>query len=127
LFVPDGIMPLIEPMNEADIPGVAPASLSMSADLIRNFFKGRLGLQYDCYHAARRGEGILEGFAAYADIIRHIQVSDCPGRNEPGTGALDYPSFFRHVRASGYPHFIGAEYRPLKFTNESLAWMKAEI
>lgn len=127
LFASSGVMPLIEPMNEADIPGVAPASLSLAAGLIRRSFKGRVGLQYDGYHAARRGEDIAEGFAAYADIIRHIQVSDCPGRHEPGTGTLDYPAFFRRVRASGYPHYIGAEYKPLTSTDESFAWLRGEL
>ena len=34
--------------------------------------------------------------------IAHIQLADNPGRNEPGTGEINYPFLFRHLDTIGY-------------------------
>ena len=33
--------------------------------------------------------------------IAHVQLDDNPGRNEPGTGEINYPFLFRHLDAIG--------------------------
>ena len=60
---------------------------------------------------------IMEGdlaptIAAYLDQIPHIQISDTPGRHEPGTGEINYPFLFDHIHRLGYQGWIGCEYWP---------------
>ena len=43
---------------------------------------------------------------------RHIQLADNPGRNEPGTGEINYPFLFGHLDRIGYRGWIGCEYKP---------------
>lgn len=123
MFRDIGTFPLIEPMNDHDVPGVFPENLDRASRLVREHFPGSAGILFDTYHAARRGDDVAGAFTAQRDVIRHIQVSDYPARNEPGTGTIDFPSFFSVLRGAGYTGFVGAEYRPLASTKQSLGWM----
>ena len=50
-----------------------------------------------------------------------MQLADAPGRHEPGTGTIDYPSLFDLIDRVGYAGWIGCEYNPLTSTEQSLA------
>jgi hydroxypyruvate isomerase len=115
---------LIEPMNESDFEGVMPNSLEFASSLIEADFVGSLGIQFDTYHAAKRGDDINEAYSHYARHIEHIQVSDYPGRNEPGTGKLAFGQFFRTLEKNTYSGFVGAEYKPSGATTDSLLWIR---
>ena len=70
---------------------------------------------------------IMEGdlaptMQANIDIIEHMQLADNPGRNEPGTGEINYPYLFQAIDDMGYDGWIGCEYRPLTTTAEGLGW-----
>jgi hydroxypyruvate isomerase len=54
--------------------------------------------------------------------IAHVQLADNPGRNEPGTGEINYPFLFRHLDEIGYRGWIGCEYKPKATTAEGLGW-----
>ena len=41
-----------------------------------------------------------------------MQLADNPGRNEPGTGEINYPFLFGHIDRIGYGGWIGCEYKP---------------
>ncbi|MCX6854200.1 MAG: TIM barrel protein [Verrucomicrobia bacterium] len=60
----------------------------------------------------------------YLDRIGHIQIADNPGRNQPGTGEINFPFIFRQLDESGYPGWVGLEYIPTPDTTSSLAWLK---
>ena len=57
--------------------------------------------------------------------IAHVQLADNPGRNEPGTGEINYPFLFRHLDAIGYRGWIGCEYKPRTTTVDGLGWHAA--
>ena len=59
--------------------------------------------------------------------INHIQIADVPGRHEPGTGEINYPSIFSFLKDVGYQGYIGLEYRPSSDTNSSLNWFYDEV
>ena len=54
--------------------------------------------------------------------IAHIQLADNPGRNEPGTGEINYPFLFRHLDTIGYRGWVGCEYKPRTTTVDGLGW-----
>ena len=56
------------------------------------------------------------------DLIQHIQLADNPGRNEPGTGEINYPNVLNAVDSLGYKGWIGCEYKPQTTTIDGLAW-----
>ena len=54
--------------------------------------------------------------------IPHMQLADNPGRNEPGTGEINYPFLFGHIDRIGYAGWIGCEYKPKTTTEAGLGW-----
>ena len=57
--------------------------------------------------------------------IAHVQLADNPGRNEPGTGEINYRFLFGFLDAIGYDGWIGCEYKPKGKTIDGLGWRAA--
>ena len=120
-----GLKLLIEPINSYDIPGFFLNYTAQAAAILDEVGSDNLYIQYDLYHAQRM-EGELSATAQkYLARIAHVQLADNPGRNEPGTGEMNYPFLFRHLDAIGYTGWIGCEYKPKTTTVEGLGWIKA--
>ena len=83
-------------------------------------------LQYDFYHAQIEEGNLIHTVSECFDSIGHIQISDVPGRHEPGTGEINYANIFAHLENLGYKGFIGLEYQPMHGTVESLSWLPLE-
>jgi hydroxypyruvate isomerase len=58
----------------------------------------------------------------YLPRIAHVQLADNPGRNEPGTGEINYRFLFAHLDRIGYRGWIGCEYKPATTTEAGLGW-----
>ena len=119
----EGILLIVEPINCYDIPGFL---LNTSADGIAMIDAAKtdnLMLQYDIYHMQRMEGELAATIANLLPRIGHIQLADNPGRNEPGTGEINYPFLFRHLDALAYKGWIGCEYKPKAGTVEGLGWM----
>ena len=56
------------------------------------------------------------------DQIAHIQLADNPGRNEPGTGEINYDFLLPYLDEIGYRGWVGCEYNPLNGTEQGLDW-----
>jgi hypothetical protein len=54
---------------------------------------------------------------------RAWQLADNPGRNEPGTGEINYDFLFKHIGSLGYDGWIGCEYKPKTTTVDGLGWL----
>jgi hydroxypyruvate isomerase len=120
-----GLKLLLEPINNFDVPGFWLNSTAKGLAVIEEAGADNLFLQYDIYHAQRM-EGELAGhLSRHLARIAHIQIADNPGRNEPGTGEINYPFLFAHLRRIGYAGFIGCEYKPASGTEAGLTWMEA--
>ena len=56
-----------------------------------------------------------------------MQLADTPGRNEPGTGEINYRYLFDLADALGYVGHIGCEYKPRDTspggTDAGLGWV----
>ena len=42
----------------------------------------------------------------HIDLIGHIHVGDNPGRNEPGTGEINYRKVFEAIAKAGYEGYV---------------------
>ena len=123
----EGIQLIIEPINFHDIPGFLLNTSRDGIAMIDRVASDNLKLQYDIYHMQRMEGEIAATVAKLLPRIGHIQIADNPGRNEPGTGELNYPFLFRHLDAIGYTGWVGAEYKPKAGTVEGLGWMKTLV
>lgn len=118
-----GIKLLIEPINHFDIPGFFLTRTDQAVAILDEVGSDNLYIQYDIYHAQRMEGELAATIQKYLPRIAHIQLADNPGRNEPGTGEINYPYLFRHLDAIGYRGWIGCEYKPKTSTVEGLGWM----
>ncbi|HVX74646.1 MAG TPA: 2-oxo-tetronate isomerase [Bradyrhizobium sp.] len=114
---------LIEPINTRDIPGFFLSRTQQAQDLIAEVGSDNLFIQYDIYHMQVMEGDLAPTIRKHLGRIAHIQLADNPGRNEPGTGEINFPYLFRHLDEIGYAGWIGCEYKPKTTTDESLAWL----
>ena len=122
-----GIKLLIEPCNTRDIPGFYLNHTEQAIDIIRDVGSDNLFLQYDIYHMQIMEGDLAPTIERQLKRIAHMQLADHPGRNEPGTGEINYPFLFGFIDRLGYDGWIGCEYRPKTTTIEGLGWMSDHI
>ena len=119
-----GIKLLIEPVNTRDIPGFFLNNSKQALDIIKAVGSYNLYLQYDIYHMQVMEGDLAATLSANIELIPHMQLADNPGRNEPGTGEINYGFLFGHIDRIGYQGWIGCEYKPMTTTDAGLGWVK---
>ena len=120
-----GIKLLIEPINTYDIPGFYLSRTEQAIAIIEEVGSSNLFVQYDIYHAQRMEGELAATIAKHLARIGHVQLADNPGRNEPGTGEINYPFLFAHLDRIGYAGHIGCEYKPAAGTEAGLSWLRS--
>ena len=120
-----GIRLLVEPINTYDIPGFYLNRTEQAAALLQDVGSDNLFIQYDIYHAQRQEGELANTIKKHLNKIAHIQLADNPGRNEPGTGEINYAWLFKYIDGTGYDGWIGCEYKPAGVTKDGLGWIQA--
>jgi len=111
------------------VSGPKPYPLRTAADAaavvhaVRENGHDNVGFLCDLFHLANNGDDVSAAIAAYADLVAHVQIADCPGRGEPGTGDLDLDGLLAELVARGYEGWVGLEYKPTTDTEAGLAWL----
>jgi hydroxypyruvate isomerase len=111
------------------VSGPKPYPLRSAADsaavvqAVRDAGHANVGFLCDLFHLANNDDDVAAAIAAYADLIAHVQIADCPGRGEPGSGELDLDSLLGDLAARGYDGWVGLEYKPTSTTDASLGWL----
>jgi len=118
-----GLQLLIEPLNTHDVPGFYLNGTAQAIELIEAVAAPNLALQYDVYHMSMMQEDVLLTIEANCATIGHIQIADCPGRHEPGTGRVDFAGLFELLDRIGYRQWVGCEYVPVASTVAGLGWV----
>ncbi len=118
-----GLRLLIEPINTFDIPGFYLNRTAQALAILDDVGSDNLFVQYDIYHAQRMEGELAATMKKHLARIGHIQLADNPGRNEPGTGEINYDFLFAHLDAIGYAGHIGCEYKPATTTEAGLGWL----
>ena len=117
-----GLKLLVEPINTFDIPGFYVNRTAQALALFDEVGSDNLFLQYDIYHMQRMEGELAATLEKHLARIAHLQLADNPGRNEPGTGEIDYRFLFGWIDRIGYDGWIGCEYKPATQTVAGLGW-----
>ena len=118
----EGLKLLIEPINTYDIPGFYLNRTQQALEILDEVGAGNAFVQYDIYHAQRMEGELGATIRKHLARIGHIQLADNPGRNEPGTGEINYAWLFKHLDSIGYDGWLGCEYKPATTTIDGLGW-----
>lgn len=116
---------LIEPINTFDIPGFFLNKTQQAIQILDEVGATNAYVQYDIYHAQRMEGELCNTIEQNLSRIAHIQLADNPGRNEPGTGEINYVHLFKFLDRIGYKGWVGCEYKPATTTEAGLGWINA--
>lgn len=73
---------------------------------------------FDMYHMQRNEGNIIANIDKVWDETGYFQIGDNPGRNEPGTGEMNYKNIFKHIYNKGYKGILGMEHGTSKTGKE---------
>jgi hydroxypyruvate isomerase len=122
LLTGSGVTLALEPLNDrVDHPSYYLTSTAEGLDIIDEVARPEVRLLYDIYHAAMMDEPI-DLLAGRLDRVVHVHLADLPGRNQPGSGRLDYAARLAWLEQQGYTGLVGLEYKPTVPTVESLVF-----
>ncbi|MDH6133551.1 hydroxypyruvate isomerase [Kitasatospora sp. MAA4] len=126
-----GAVLLIEALNKVDAPDYPLHTAKAAVEIVDKVNAatglGNATFLCDLYHLAVNGEDLTAVIADQVAKTGHVQIADFPGRNEPGTGELDYDDLFARLDAAGYAGRIGLEYRPSTGVSaDSFEWLPRE-
>jgi hydroxypyruvate isomerase len=111
LLAPEGLVMVIEPLNAwRDHPRMYLSEVPQAYLVCRAVDSPACKILYDVYHQQIAGGNLIPNIDKAWSEIAYLQVGDTPGRNEPGTGEIDYATIFRHLSEKGWTGVIGMEH-----------------
>ena len=114
---------LIEPLNRHDAPGYFLKTTDQARDVIEEVGADNVKLMFDCYHVGRTEGDLITRLHDLQPIIGHIQFASVPDRGTPDHGEIDYDEVFSEIEAMGWDRPLGAEYKPMVPTKQTLGWL----
>lgn len=120
---PFGLTILIEPLNRHDAPGYFLKTTDQATRIIETVGMPNLKLMFDCYHVGRTEGDLITRLGTLLPIIGHIQFASVPDRGPPREGEIDYDAVFAEIERLDWVTPLGAEYKPMGATEDSLDWM----
>jgi hydroxypyruvate isomerase len=111
IVAPHGLVLVMEPLNtRTNHPGVFMQSIAQGYAVARGVNSPGVKVLADLYHEQIQSGNIIPTLEACWEEIGYIQFGDNPGRNEPGTGEMNYRNIVRWLRTRGYAGVIGMEH-----------------
>lgn len=118
-----GITILIEPLNKYDAPGYFLTRTEQALEVMDMVGAANLKLMFDCYHVQLMEGDITHRIEALMPRIGHIQFASVPDRGPPDHGEVAYKHIFETIERLSYAGPLGAEYKPLGDTDDTLGWL----
>jgi hydroxypyruvate isomerase len=111
ILEPHGLVMVLEPLNTLrNHPGMFLTSTPQAYLVCKAVGSPSCKILYDIYHQQITEGNLIPNINAAWDEIAYFQVGDNPGRNEPGTGEINYRNVFRHIHGKGYTGIVGMEH-----------------
>lgn len=108
---PRGLVMVLEPLNRlTNHPGVFLFNAPQAYSICRAVNRPSCKILFDIYHQQISEGNLLPNIDRCWDEIAYFQSADNPGRNEPGTGEINYRNIFAHLYAKGYRGAVGMEH-----------------
>jgi hydroxypyruvate isomerase len=124
---PHDLTILIEPLNHYDAPGYFLQTTAQAVEIINEVGHSNLKLMFDCYHVQMMEGDLTNKLSALLPKIGHIQFASPPTRGQPDIGEVNFKHIFQHINNIGYTAPLGAEYKPVGKTTDTLSWMKTTV
>lgn len=100
----------LEPINGRQWPETFCTTIPHAYMMVKAVDNPACKLVFDAYHVQIETGGVIENLDYAWDAIGYVQIADAPGRNEPGTGEMNYRTILQHLKNKGYDALVGVEH-----------------
>ncbi|MCH8316165.1 MAG: TIM barrel protein [Planctomycetes bacterium] len=108
---PAGLIMVLEPLNPyRDHPGMFLTKIPQAYQICKAVNSPSCKILDDLYHQQVTEGNLIPNIDHAYDEIAYFQVGDNPGRNEPGTGEINYRNVFGHIHEKGFTGVVGMEH-----------------
>lgn len=111
ILEPAGLTMVLEPLNPwRNHAGCFLSKVPQAYMICRAVDSPSVKILDDLYHQQITEGNLIPNIDAAYSEIAYFQVGDNPGRNEPGTGEINYKRVFQHIHSKGFQGIIGMEH-----------------
>ncbi|MEZ6049418.1 MAG: TIM barrel protein [Planctomycetaceae bacterium] len=111
LLEPHELTMVLEPLNHfADHPGMFLKTSPQAFLLCKAVNHPSCKILFDIYHQQISEGNLIPNIDQCWSEIGYFQAGDNPGRNEPGTGEINYKNVFQHISNKGFTGIVGMEH-----------------
>ncbi len=112
---------IVEPLNnKVNHKGFFLTTCVEGLKLIRQVDNPHVKLLFDLYHEQVQIGNVTRTAIEAMPNVAVYHVADNPGRNDPGTGEMNYENIYRAIKKTGYSGYVTMEYLPLGDQRASL-------
>jgi hydroxypyruvate isomerase len=108
ILEPHGIVMVLEALS--DTPDLFLRYCDQAFEICRAVNSPSCKILFDMYHIQRNQGDLIHHIDLTYSEIAYFQIGNNPGRNEPGTGEMDYRNIFKHIYGKGYKGMLGMEH-----------------
>ena len=106
------VMIIIEPFNPVNHGKCILNGSQLAVKICREVNSKMIKINWDFYHMQLTEGDLVDYLKKGFDQVGYIQLADTPGRNQPGTGELNYKFIIKELHKLGYRGYVGVECRP---------------
>jgi hydroxypyruvate isomerase len=111
ILEPHGLVMVLEPLNTLrNHPGMFLTTSPQAHLICKAVGSPSCKILFDIYHQQITEGNLIPNIDAAWNEIAYFQVGDNPGRNEPGTGEINFRGVFKHIHAKGFAGIVGMEH-----------------
>lgn len=123
-----GVTLIVEPLNtRVNHKGYFLSNCVDGLKLVQAVNHPNVRLLFDLYHEQVERGDVIRSAQAAMSMVKVFHVADNPGRNEPGTGEMNYANIYKAIAKASYEGIICMEYLPLREQVTSLKQAVTEM
>ncbi|MDR3725652.1 MAG: TIM barrel protein, partial [Terracidiphilus sp.] len=103
---------LLECIHLEENPHYYLTSANEAIEIVRAVNHPQVQFLYDIYHEQMSFGDLISKLEKHIDVIGLIHIADVPGRNEPGTGEINYGNIYKKLVELKYLHNVAMEFYP---------------
>lgn len=105
---------IIEPLNaKVNHKGYYLSTCVEGLKLVKEVDNPHFKLLFDIYHEQVQIGNVIRTLTEAQPYVAVFHIADNPGRNDPGTGEMNYDNIYKAIYKTGYSGYITMEYIPI--------------
>ena len=105
---------IIEPLNsKVNHKGYFLNNCTEGLKLVKEVDNPHFRLLFDIYHEQVQVGNVIRTLTEAEPYVAVYHIADNPGRNDPGTGEMNYDNIYKAIQKTGYSGYITMEYLPV--------------